>query len=127
MGFGCKTFCNSGYGLKAAAFAGQSLLRGALWFLLIVPLGAAAQKNSLDARLEQAVQAIRQNRIAEAEQQLNSILKTAPNEARALNLLGTIRGSQRRFDEAETFFVRAIGSDPQLAGAHMNLAYLYML
>jgi tetratricopeptide (TPR) repeat protein len=105
---------------------GTSVLIIALLFLL-VPLGAAAQKNSLDARLEQAVQAIRQNRVAEAEQQLNSILKTAPNEARAFNLLGTIRGGQRRFDEAETFFVRAIGIDPQLAGAHMNLAYLYML
>src|SRR4051794_30908909 len=123
MNFGYKTFCDSGHRLKAAAFIKQSLFALALSCLLVT-LGAAAQKNSLDARLEQAVQAIRQNRIAEAEQQLNSILKTAPNEARALNLLGTIRGGQRRFDEAEAFFTRAIGIDPQLAGAHMNLAYL---
>jgi len=127
MAFGCKTICDSGYRLKAATAAGQGLLGVALLLLLLAPLVAAAQKDRLDGRLEQAVQAIRQNRMAEAEQQLNSILKVAPNEARALNLLGTIRGSQRRFDEAETLFARAISLDPQLAGAHMNLAYLYML
>jgi tetratricopeptide (TPR) repeat protein len=126
VAFGRKTFCDSGYRLQAAALVNQSLFAIALLFLL-APLGAAAQKNKLDARLEQAVALIRQNRVAEAEQQLNNILKATPNEARAFNLLGTIRGSQRRFDEAETFFVRAIGIDPQLAGAHMNLAYLYML
>ncbi|HKP12360.1 MAG TPA: tetratricopeptide repeat protein, partial [Blastocatellia bacterium] len=108
---------------------GSSLLAVALLcFLLAPPVAAAqAQKQNTDARLEQAAALIRQNRLADAEQQLNYILKLAPNEARALNLLGTIRGSQRRFDEAETFFAKAIAADPRLAGAHMNLAYLYML
>lgn len=127
MAFGCQTICYSGYKPEAATSGGRWLLGVALLCLLVAPTTAAAQKDRLDSRLEQAVQAIRQNRMAEAEQQLNSILKVAPNEARAVNLLGTIRGSQRRFDEAETFFVRAVGLDPQLAGAHMNLAYLYML
>ena len=103
------------------------LLAAALLCFVLAPFSVSAQKQGTDARLEQAAALIRQNRLAEAEQQLSAVLKVAPNEARALNLLGTIRGSQRRFDEAETFFTRAIAADPQLAGAHMNLAYLYML
>ena len=58
---------------------------------------------------------------------MNSILKIAPREARSLNLLGVIRASQGRLDEAESFFTRAILFDRLLVGAHMNLAYLYML
>src|SRR5690349_15874820 len=81
---------------------------GFAWlFVLLAAFGAAAQKQSADARLEQAATLIRQNRLVEAEQQLNAVLKFAPNEARALNLLGTIRGSQRRFDEAEALFTKA--------------------
>lgn len=97
-----------------------------LLLLLVLPAGAA-QQNRLETRLEQAAALIRQNRMAEAEQQLTAILKTAPNEARALNLLGTIRGSQQRFDEAEKLFAHALRVDPRLTGAHMNLAYLYLL
>src|SRR5438128_3597436 len=100
----------------------------ALSFVLLASFSARAQSSRpVDARLEQAATLIRQNRLAEAEQQLTSILKLAPNEARALNLLGTIRGSQRRFDDAEALFAKAVAADPRLAGAHMNLAYLYML
>ena len=63
----------------------------------------------------------------EAEQQLTSILKVSPGEVRALNLLGTVRGSQGRLDEAEELFAKAIHLDARFVGAHMNLAYLYML
>src|SRR5205823_13108244 len=34
---------------------------------------------------------------------------------------------QGRLDEDETLFTRALHADPQLVGAHMNLAYLYLL
>ncbi|MFL6212777.1 MAG: tetratricopeptide repeat protein [Blastocatellia bacterium] len=104
------------------------LLAFALSFVLLVSFSVAAQNSSpMDARLEQAAALIRQNHLVEAEQALARILKATPGEARALNLLGTIRGSQRRFDEAESLFTKAITADPQLAGAHMNLAYLYLL
>jgi Flp pilus assembly protein TadD len=67
------------------------------------------------------------NQLAEAEQQVNQILKAAPNEAAALNLLGAIRAKQGKLDEAEVLFSRAVRSDNGLIGAHMNLAYLYLL
>jgi tetratricopeptide (TPR) repeat protein len=96
-------------------------------FVLLTSPGTSAQSNGIDRRLEQAAALIGEKRIAEAEQQLNSILKVAPGEARSLNLLGVIRASQGRLDEAEALFTRAIGNDKLLVGAHMNLAYLYVL
>jgi tetratricopeptide (TPR) repeat protein len=100
----------------------------ALLFILLAPLCAHAQKSSSSAdQLERVAALISENRIEEAEQQLNAILKASPNEALALNLLGTIRAKQRRLADAEALFARAISIDPQFLGAHMNLAYLYLL
>ncbi|MGB9179967.1 MAG: tetratricopeptide repeat protein [Pyrinomonadaceae bacterium] len=98
-----------------------------LFLILLIPLNTHAQANTTIERLERAASLISENRTDEAEQQLNSILKLAPNEAAALNLLGTIRAKQGKLDEAETLFTRAVRADNQLTGAHMNLAYLYLL
>jgi Flp pilus assembly protein TadD len=86
-----------------------------------------AQSNKLQDRLENASTLIRDNRIAEADQELNSILKTAPNDAVALNLLGTVRAQQGRLEEAETLLIRATRIDSAFVAAHMNLAFLYLL
>ena len=85
------------------------------------------QADDLVARLERAVALIRDNRIPEAEQQLAEILKVAPDAAAALNLLGTVRARQRRLDEAEALFTRAVRQDAAFVGARMNLVYLYLL
>src|SRR5881394_223315 len=103
-----------------------SLTVGLLILLLIASI-AAAQTNNLQARLENAATLIRENRIAEAEQQLNGILRTTPNEAAALNLLGTIRAQQGKLDEAESLLTRAAKIDPTFVPVHMNLAFLYVL
>ncbi len=87
----------------------------------------SAQGNSLLQRLESAAALIRNKQVAEAEREITSVLKIAPNEGGALNLLGTIRAQQGKLEEAETLFLRAARSDPQFAGPHMNLAYLYLL
>lgn len=88
---------------------------------------ASAQADKLLKQLDHAVALITENRIAEAEKELTSILRVAPNEPAALNLLGTIRATQKRLVEAERLFVRAVRSDDNYIGAHMNLAYLYTL
>jgi len=93
----------------------------------VATLSATAQTSRLEQRLERAATLIRDNRMAEAEQQLTAVLKIAPNEAGALNLLGTIRAQQNRLPEAETLFARALRFDQQFVGAHMNLARLYLL
>jgi tetratricopeptide (TPR) repeat protein len=65
--------------------------------------------------------------IDEAEKELSAILKATPNEPIALNLLGTVRAQQGRFNEAEILFSRAVRGDNRFVGPHMNLAYLYTL
>jgi Flp pilus assembly protein TadD len=92
-----------------------------------VVLRARAQGPASQARLEQAAAAIAADRLGEAEQQLNAILKVAPGDVLALNLLGTVRAKQNRLDEAEALFLRAVRADRRFVGAHMNLAYLYLL
>jgi Flp pilus assembly protein TadD len=95
--------------------------------VLLVASLAGAQTNDLQARLESAAALIRDHRIAEAEQQLNLILKIAPNEAAALNLLGTVRAQQGRLNDAEILMTRAAKIDPSFAAVHVNLAFLYLL
>ncbi len=78
-------------------------------------------------QLERVAALINVNQLVEAEQQLNQILRVAPNEATALNFFGTLRAKQGRLKEAEGFFLRAVSADNSLIGARMNLAYLYLL
>ena len=78
-------------------------------------------------RFEQIATLIRDNRIAEAEKELASVLRVAPELPVALNLMGTIRAKQGRLAEAEALFLRAVRSDSKFNGARMNLVYLYLL
>ena len=103
-----------------------SLTVGLLTLLLTASI-ASAQTTNISQRLENAATLIRDHRIAEAEQQLNSILRATPNEAAALNLLGTIRAQQGKLDEAENLLTRAAKIDPTFVPVHMNLAFLYVL
>ncbi len=107
-----------------------------VWRLAIIVLLVTALGNGTDAvgqtdtnlkKLERAAALITENRTTEAEQELASVLKVAPNEPVGLNMLGTIRAKQGRYPEAEVLFTRAIRSDKQFVGPHMNLAYLYAL
>ncbi len=77
--------------------------------------------------LERAAALLRDNRVEEAERQLIQILKTTPNEAVAINLLGAVRAQQGKLNEAEDLFSRAAQIEPRMIGAHMNLARLYLL
>jgi Flp pilus assembly protein TadD len=98
--------------------------------LLLLPLGSqgvAAQGNTPDGRVEAAAALVRAGKVEEAERQLAALLKGAPNQAGALNLLGTIRARQGRLDEAEALFTRAARADQRFVGPRMNLAYLYHL
>jgi Flp pilus assembly protein TadD len=88
---------------------------------------AAAQSKTVEDRLREAASLIAEDHLAQAEHELNSVLTAAPNDARVLNLLGTIRAKQGNLNGAETFFLRAALLDKDLLGAHMNLAYLYLL
>jgi len=100
---------------------------GVLFAILIASSDAAAQAENLLKQLEHAAALIADNRTADAEKELSAILKAAPNEPAALNLLGTIRAQQGRLPDAEKLFIRALHGDSTYIGAHMNLARLYTL
>src|SRR6185503_10844098 len=85
------------------------------------------QKTDVVQVFEQVATLIRDNRLAEAEKELTSVLRVAPNLPAALNLMGSVRAKQGRLVEAETLFLRAVQNDKTYTGARMNLVYLYLL
>jgi tetratricopeptide (TPR) repeat protein len=123
-------FCVSAC-LWETAVCGPPYLIAVIAFLLILltpPMTLAQKKGgSLFEQLERAAALISDNRIQEAERELNQILKIKPSNALALNLLGAARAKQGRFDEAEALFSRALRVDNKFVGARMNLAHLYLI
>jgi Flp pilus assembly protein TadD len=117
-------------GARKSAFlvntSARRRLAGALLLLCAVCSAKAVQTPSSYARLEQAAEMIRQGQLARAETEINGVLRTAPREASALNLLGVVRAQQQRTDEAEQLFLRALDSAPSLLGAYLNLGQLYL-
>ena len=87
----------------------------------------AQVRNNLIERLESAATLIRDDRLAEAERQLSAILRTNANQPDALNLLGAVRAKQKRFDEAQKLFARAVNANAALVSARMNLVKLYLI
>jgi tetratricopeptide (TPR) repeat protein len=102
----------------------QALLLCLLCFF-VVPV--RAQSPELAQAFEQVATLIRDNRLAQAEQELTRILKLTPNLPAALNLMGSVRAKQGRLVEAESLFLRAVENDKSYTGARMNLVYLYLL
>src|SRR6185369_5318058 len=63
----------------------------ALFSISFIPLKVSGQEISLTDRIEKATTLIGDNRIQEAERELNTVLRIRPRDAAALDLLGTIR------------------------------------
>jgi len=95
--------------------------------MCVFALPAQAQGTDVVQAFEQVATLIRDNRLAQAEQELTSILRVTPNLPVALNLMGSVRAKQGRLVEAETLFLRAVQNDKNFTGARMNLVYLYLL
>lgn len=97
---------------------------------LFLAATAAVQTSAQDApnivRLERSAEMIRKGQLASAEVELNTVLRRAPQEANALNLLGVIRAEQQKPAEAEALFLRALDAQPTLLGAYLNLGQLYL-
>src|SRR5215213_3647398 len=86
-----------------------------------------AQQADVVQLFEQVATLIQNNRLAEAEKELTSVLQVTPDLPIALNFLGTIRAKQGRLKDAEALFLRAAQNDSKFTGARMNLVYLYLL
>lgn len=93
--------------------------------LVAVQAQAQARNQETLTRLQRAAAFIAAHDLARAENELSAVLNNSPAEARALNLLGVVRAQQGRTADAELLFRQALASQPQLAGAHVNLGLLF--
>ena len=73
-------------------------------------------------RMAMARALLLENRDAEAEKLLRRVLRTEPNNAIAMDLLGNLLADAGRFGEARRYFVRAIETSPALAGSYYDVA-----
>src|SRR5215213_10971614 len=109
------------------AHKAQTIFLLCMLCLFAAPASARAQNSDVVEVYEQLATLIRDNRLAEAEKELTSILRVTPDLSVALNLMGSLRAKQGRLAEAETLFLRAVQNDKNFTGARMNLVYLYLL
>jgi tetratricopeptide (TPR) repeat protein len=85
-----------------------------------------SRPSSDQSRLEDAARAITAGKLNRAEEALQAVLHSAPEEYRALDLLGVVRVLERREPEADEFFRRSIQKNPDFAPAHAHLGLLFM-
>jgi tetratricopeptide (TPR) repeat protein len=76
--------------------------------------------------LQDAAQAMTGGKLLRAETDLKSVLQTAPDDYRALDLLGVVRVLQHRDVEAEQLFHRAVQKKADFAPSHAHLGLLYV-
>ncbi|MCD6367191.1 MAG: tetratricopeptide repeat protein [Bacteroidales bacterium] len=62
-----------------------------------------------------------------AENEINGLINVFPNEKKYIGLKGDLLILQRKYDEAETFYQKAIEEDPDVSPFHIALAEIYQL
>jgi tetratricopeptide (TPR) repeat protein len=95
-----------------------------LWGVAVFP-GGWAQGQGTNPGYAQAATLLRQGRQAEAEQVLRAGLRRHPDDVPALGLLGTILDGEKRFDEAEKIYARAVKIAPNSTSLLNNLGNHY--
>jgi len=85
-----------------------------------------SKQNSNLSQLQDAAQAITAGNLSRADSDLQSVLHAAPEDYRALDLLGVVRVLQRRETEAGELFRRAIEKKADFAPARAHLGLLYV-
>lgn len=95
-------------------------------FLAILTFVSSCQAADESSQaVSKAATLVKAGKLPEAEAQLWDVLTRHPENAQALNLLGSIRLQQKRFAEAETLLRRAISLTPDLLSARLNLAQTF--
>lgn len=100
-----------------------------LWMVLLavaLPVGAQAPASDTASLLQDAGRAMAAGDLVTAEEKLQWILRSSPENYRALDLLGILRAQQQRNSEAEGLFQRVIRTKPGYASAHIDLGLLYI-
>jgi len=82
---------------------------------------AATGPKTSFGRLGAARALLTEDRDAEAEKALRQMLALEPDNAMALDLLGNLLADAGRFEEARTYFARAVRAAPLMAGSYYDL------
>jgi tetratricopeptide (TPR) repeat protein len=107
-----------GVGVKSVAVSHLFLLA---CFLTIPSGDAAGQQTSSDNQLQAAIALEQQGKTAEAEAAWQSVLTTHPNSPEAYAHLGFLEAREQRYQQAISFYRKAMALDPRMPGLEMNL------
>ncbi len=92
----------------------------------LTPRAQVSKQNSNPDLLQDAAQALTAGKLSRAESDLQSVLRSTPDDYRALDLLGVVRVMQGRETQAEALFRRAIQKNSNFAPAHVHLGMLWV-
>ena len=87
---------------------------------------AVSQATPPNSVYEKAIQDFQNGRAADAENTLRSVLRSHPQDLQALSLIAVILDSERRYSEAEEFYIRALKIAPRSAAILNNLGDHYL-
>lgn len=102
----------------------ELLCGGVLLLLSLTPAAQVSGTRANASPLQDAARAISAGKLSLAEECLLSVLRSAPEEYHALDLLGVVRVLQKRDGEADELFRRAGQAKPDFAPAHAHLGLL---
>jgi tetratricopeptide (TPR) repeat protein len=91
----------------------------------LIPPARLSAQDAPTTRLQVAAQALAAGNLKRAENELQSVLRSSPDEHRALDLLGVVRVLQHRDKDAEELFRRVVQKKPEFASAHAHLGLLF--
>ena len=74
----------------------------------------------MEMNFKLAINAHQKGNFKEAERLYNIVLKSDPNQLDAINILGIVQENQSKFDEAETYYKKAIELKPNYAEVYSN-------
>ncbi len=104
----------------------NKLLCGAVLLLSsLMPVAQVSAPSSNISLLQDAAQAMTAGELTRAETDLQTVLRTAPDDYLALDLLGVVRVLQHRDVEAAQLLRRAVQKKADFAPAHAHLGLLY--
>jgi tetratricopeptide (TPR) repeat protein len=89
-------------------------------------LPRTANCQSASSELQNAARELSAGRLDNAEQDLQSVLRSNPGDYRALDLLGVVRVLQHQESKAEDLFGQVVRAHPDFAPGHAHLGLLYL-
>jgi tetratricopeptide (TPR) repeat protein len=89
-------------------------------------LSQTANRQSASSRLQDAAKELSAGKLDQADHDLQSVLRSNPQNFVALDLLGVVRALQHQDAKAEELFEQVVKAMPDFAPGHAHLGLLYL-